>query len=157
MKGNISLCSALALSSVLFFFSCSKKSDPAPSRDQLLSTAKGWKITDASVTVANVTQSIMSSIPACSLDNIIYFKSTGAYLEDEGATKCTSTDPQTVESGTWKFNTDKTVITVISSDPNNPGTVTLTVVSLTATTLVVKESFSVNGVTGFATSTLTAL
>jgi len=157
MKTNISLCSAFVLISALFFSSCSKKSDPTPPKDQLLTAAKGWKLTDAKVTVSGITQSIFSAIPACVVDNITFYKSTGDYLEDEGATKCDSADPQTLESGTWKFNTDKTIITVTSSDPANPGTVALTLVSLTATTLVIKESIDVGGgVTALGTYTFTA-
>jgi hypothetical protein len=147
----------LVLSSLLFISSCSKKNDPAPSRDQLLATAKGWKLTNVTLTSsANVTQTIFSSIPTCVADNIIYFKSTGAYLEDEGASKCDSTDPQTVESGTWKFNTDKTVITVTSSDPTNPDIASQTIASLTATTLVIKMNIDVGGVTFVGNYTFTA-
>jgi len=121
-----------------------------------VATAKGWKLTDATATIANVTQPIFSAIHACIVDNLIYFKNTGAYLEDEGAMKCNSTDPQTVESGTWKFNADKTVLTVTSSDLSNPTITSQTVASLTVTTLVVKMNIDIGGNTVVGTYTFTA-
>jgi hypothetical protein len=49
----------------------------------------------------------------CFIDNIITFTSGPEVIVDEGATKCSSSDPQTF-SGTYSLNSDKTQLTVSS-------------------------------------------
>jgi hypothetical protein len=44
----------------------------------------------------------------CNKDNIITFTTAGVYNQDEGATKCNSSNPQTVEHGTFNFTTNET-------------------------------------------------
>lgn len=56
-----------------------------------------------------------SSFTACEKDNTVTFTSSGSYIVDEGATKCRSTDPQVQESGTWRFTTNETKISIGST------------------------------------------
>lgn len=46
----------------------------------------------------------------CVTDNIITFTSDQQIIADEGATKCNSSDPQTI-TGTYSFNSDNTQLT----------------------------------------------
>ena len=47
----------------------------------------------------------------CSKDDFIRFETPNVFKEDEGSTKCNSTDPQT-KTGTWVFNADQTILTI---------------------------------------------
>ena len=123
---------SLAAAVALFVMSCSKKSDPAPTAEQYLTHSAGWKLTDAKAGSTD----IFSSLPTCSTDDIFKFTltsgSTGTYIEDEGASKCDSSDPQTADSGKWVLSSDGKQLLII-----NPDTTTLTVATLNSTTFSV--------------------
>lgn len=97
---------------------CSKKKDetPAPSKTDLL-TDKNWVATAYTVSPGivfpggtTVTDIYAQSQP-CDRDDFIRFEKPNVLKNDEGATKCSPTDPQTT-TGTWVFNADQTIITV---------------------------------------------
>ena len=69
----------------------------------------------------------------CSCD-ILKFKIDGSYLQDEGITKCQFADPQIIETGTWSFSNNGTVLTVIpAGDTRETFTIALTATTLTVT------------------------
>ena len=47
-------------------------------------------------------------LPPCNTDDITIFKTDFTYVEDNGATKCNTSDPQILETGTWSFTTNET-------------------------------------------------
>jgi hypothetical protein len=131
-------------------FSCSKKNDPAPAtREQLLTTAKGWILTAGTINPPIQIPGAPSGTPAisdffglfledCEKDDVFLFTSSGQYRIDEGATKCDPSDQQIKEQGTWAFNSAKTVITVTQADG---GSYDINISELSATTLKITESF----------------
>lgn len=90
---------------------CKKDSDPVatPSRTDLL-TAKSWRLTTVTASL-NGLPLPASSLPACYLDDSFKFNADKTVIQDAGATKCSSTDPQT-QSGTWSFNNDQSKLTI---------------------------------------------
>ncbi|TVT41295.1 hypothetical protein FNT36_07515 [Hymenobacter setariae] len=85
------------------------ESTPAPSRTDLL-TAKSWRLTTINATL-NGSPLPSSLIPACYNDDLFKFNADKTVVQDAGANKCNSTDPQT-QSGTWSFNTDQSKLTI---------------------------------------------
>lgn len=107
---------ALTLLSIVFT-SCEKDKDNKPDNVGLL-TGKNWKMTAFTIDPAidwfgNGTQvtNIYAQLPACAKDDLAVFNKNGTVNFDEGASKCSPNDPQTT-SGTWAFNTDKTILSV---------------------------------------------
>lgn len=109
----------------LLLASCNKDKDKT-TRDYILDN-NCWKIVKVetkgvgSQTYIDATNSFFD---ACSLDNCYDFKADGSYTVTEGATKCVSTDPETVETGTWTLSADEKILTYTSSDNEvNSGTI----------------------------------
>jgi hypothetical protein len=127
---------SIALMAVLTFSAC-KKDDPAPpTKTELIS--RNWKITAMTGTFPPLpTADLYAQLQACEKDNILKMSSNGTYTLDEGATKCAPTDPQIVETGSWSFSNNETKITVMSE--------TFDIVSLSATTLVLKQDVAAGG------------
>lgn len=114
--------------------SCKKDSDtatPAPATKTALLTAKSWKVTD--LKIGGV--SLFSSLPSCTKDDLIKFNTNKTAVFDEGATKCSSSDPQTA-NGSWDFTTNETKLKI--TDPD--GTVIEgTIGTLNSTTLIFSD------------------
>ena len=93
------------LSIGLIIYSCKKSSDNSPSKTEIITSAT-WKYDTAAIDFNKdgkpETQIPPGTIATCKLDNIITFKKDSTGILDEGATKCTSTDPQTT-AFTWYF------------------------------------------------------
>ena len=126
---------------------------PAPTKTELL-TNKNWVLTAETVSPGinaggTVITDLYGQMPACSKDDFIRFETPNVYKEDEGATKCSSTSPQTT-TGTWVFNADQTIITTTSqgSTPQS-----LNVVELTDSTLKITVVVANNGVNYTITAT----
>ncbi len=107
---------ALAVLSIAFV-SCEKDKDNKPDNTELL-TGKNWKLTAFTIDPAidwfgngTLVTNIYAQLPTCAKDDLATFNKNGTVNFDEGATKCDPNDPQTT-SGTWAFNTDKTIISV---------------------------------------------
>src|SRR5258706_6842680 len=106
----------LVFVAILVVVSCTKKETTPPTAGEtngtLLAGAKGasksWSLTSATVSVNGGSAQAISDIPACESDNVFVFSnnSTQDYSETEGATLCQSTDPQTIEKGSWAFTSD---------------------------------------------------
>ncbi|MBF9235967.1 hypothetical protein I2I05_01025 [Hymenobacter sp. BT683] len=158
----------LILSLALVAAACGKDGDPTPdkpavsAKTALLTTPK-WRITAivGTTTFGGQTTTIngYASLPACQKDNFGKFNVDKSVVMDEGATKCSTTAPQS-KTGTWSFNAAETELTTV--DPSQPtGTLQHTVVAevlqLTATALKVKTTTTqtVSGFTIVSTATTT--
>jgi hypothetical protein len=107
MKRNL-LMMFVALVSLV---SCSKKSDPAPTKEQLLTISKGWVLSDYTVTSKTGTlKEEFSDFAPCSQDDLYKFTSDGKAKSTEGATSCSPATPDS--NFTWSFNGDKTKMTL---------------------------------------------
>lgn len=130
--------------------SCKKDSDtPAAATKTDLLTAKNWKTTDLKVNGVSVFNSGL--IDACDKDNLIKFNTNKTAIFDEGATKCSSTDPQT-RNGSWDFTTSETKLKVTNPDGD---VVEATIGTLNSTTLIVSDP-NFNGLGQTAETTYTA-
>lgn len=75
-----------------------------------LMTQQTWKYENAGIDAdknGSIDSPLPITIPACTTDNTITFSSDGKGVVNEGATKCTTTDPQTVPV-TWSFTNNET-------------------------------------------------
>lgn len=127
---------ALLVSFVFAFSSCEKDSNEEPesvSKTGLL-TSEGWMFKSAVVTFPAPfgTQDIFAQMDECEKDNIITFKTDKTVIEDEGATKCDPSDPQTLPGGTWAFTNGETEL-VLDGE-------TFTITSLTSSELLIEYS-----------------
>lgn len=115
---------------IVLFGSCSKSADPALTKEQLLSQSKGWITTAVSIEPAIFgTSDFYSILEKCIQDDVVFFTSAGLYRKEEGATKCSPSDPVVWDEGTWTFNSDKSIITETSS---TGGSLDYTVLGLSA-------------------------
>jgi len=91
---------------------------------------KNWVVTAFTVDPAFpvVGTNLYNQIPACTKDDITKFAADGKATFDEGASKCSVTDPQTT-TGSWAFNTTETVLSVTYA---NGTTTSLTIKTLTS-------------------------
>lgn len=105
------------LSIALFFVACDKDDSGASNTDKL--TNGQWKIISsvAKFTFNGIEQTVdaFGQLPACQKDNLAEFQADGTLIADEGATKCSTNDPQQ-ETGTWEFAQGETHIIVVSDD-----------------------------------------
>ncbi len=60
----------------------------------------------------------MQHMEDCEKDNIMQFKATGIYVDDEGSLKCDSKDKQT-RKGVWEFIENETKLLVDNEDTLN--------------------------------------
>ncbi len=56
-----------------------------------------------------------SQLEDCSRDDLWIFKDNGKVDYDEGGTKCSNDDPQTIVSD-WAFNSDETIVSITDAD-----------------------------------------
>jgi hypothetical protein len=113
--------------------SCSKDDDEQKLTKTQMLTRK-WKQSDLLISEngASFTSIFNFFFDECEKDNIWEFKADGSVVVTEGNSKCDSSDPDVVASGTWAFaeNETKLVISVVG-EPSE----TLTIGELTATSL----------------------
>lgn len=95
-----------------------------------LLTAHPWR--EVSDRVDGVEQH--NSAP-CSADDMYIFRSDYGFAFDEGATRCQVTSPQSIELGTWAFNTDESRVLLYLTGFATPSDGYLT--TLTENTLVI--------------------
>ena len=112
-------------------------------------TTGTWKFSNATVGGTNVNALLQS----CQKDNILTFTVALNGTLDEGPTKCNAGDPQ-VGAFTWNFASGETVLN-ISATLFTGGSSTFTLVSLTATELIVSQNITVGGTTQNAVVTFT--
>jgi hypothetical protein len=157
MKTNLHRSAALSLIALFILFSsCSKDDDnttAAASKSALLS--RNWKQTDLLAgQVGSAEVSVFNTFfESCNKDDIWQFKADGTYKVVEGASKCASTDPDTVTSGTWQLTENDTKI--IIDDISEPAE-TLTIRELTSSSFKASGTQVSNGTTFTATIVFTA-
>ncbi|QNE38201.1 hypothetical protein F1C16_00835 [Hymenobacter sp. NBH84] len=145
---TVGLCAALLMAG------CTKEeSDQAAPKSKLTAkesmlTAKNWRITTiASTTVitadgiAPITTSFDSYalLTSCQKDNFAKYTIDKTIVVDEGATKCSATDPQT-QTYTWSLNADETELTVSGKLNGADHTEKAELLQLTSTTMQVRTT-----------------
>ena len=113
----------LLLVAIIFVAGCSKEANIT--KTDLIS--KAWKYKRFSAVAGALTVDVLSTMQPCELDDIYRFNSNKTYSVEEGATKCDPSDPQIIESGSWRFNTAETKLYL--------GTDSVEVIELTSTSL----------------------
>ena len=98
-----------------------------------------WRFSGATVGGADVS----GFLQACQKDNILTFAAAGTGTLNEGATKCNAGDPQSTPF-TWAFQSGETQL-FISATLFTGGNSTFTLVTLTATQLVLSQVITVGG------------
>lgn len=120
--------------------SCQKDNNtpaPAKTKTELITTGT-WKFSAATVGGSDAS----AFLQTCQKDNIMTFVAAGnTGTIDEGATKCNSADPQT-NTFTWSFTSGETILN-ISATLFTGGSSTFTLVSLSATQLVVSQMITI--------------
>lgn len=133
----------LGLGLALFFSACGKDEDNASNTDKL--TSGQWKLTSsvAKFTFNGVEQTVdaYAQLAACQKDDFAEFKADGTLVSDEGATKCSPSDPQQ-DNGTWALTQNETHIVVAGTDYNFDAEI----VELTSSKLRVKFDTNLNGI-----------
>jgi hypothetical protein len=97
--------------------SCKKedeKTTPAKTKTELL-TSKPWKSTALTINPGlsiggTIITDFFAQLPSCSKDDTDKYNAGGTGVNDEGATKCDPTDPQSTPF-TWVFNPSETILT----------------------------------------------
>lgn len=96
------------------FIGCQKKSDPAPTKADHISSS-AWKYESGGIDGdknGTIDFSFSSAnVPACYSDNTILFNKNQTGVTNEGATKCNASDPQT-SPFTWSFADNQTNLTI---------------------------------------------
>ena len=94
------------------FISCAKKDFSAPkSKSQLLTRSPWYFASYEQKTDNNPWIDNSASLPICGEDNYIMFQINNIFVENEGRTKCNSSDPQT-SSSPYRFAEGNTKIVI---------------------------------------------
>jgi hypothetical protein len=122
---------------VILVLSVSCKKDPALSKKDMI-TGK-WKPIANTISPGvdwdfdgDIDTDIYSILDACEKDNFSLFNANGTGEENEGATKCDATDPQTY-SFSWSLKNNDAVLVVDGDE--------FTIEQLTETTMKVRTSY----------------
>jgi hypothetical protein len=80
------------------------KKDKTKSNTELMALAP-WKLIKAEFKTGTATTwtDITSSYAPCEKDDNYIFSANGTYENNEGASKCSPSDPQIIETGNWGF------------------------------------------------------
>ena len=139
MKNQITTLLTGLFTVLLVLASCKKDDNPAPkTKTDLIATAT-WKFSAATVGGSDVS----AFLQACQKDNILTFAAAGSGTVDEGPVKCNMSDPQT-NPFTWSFASSETILNV-SATLFTGGSSVFTIVSLSATQLIVSQNITVGG------------
>lgn len=115
----------LSLMMLLALASCKKEDPVIEKTTKEYLTAHNWKMTaqviDPGINLGGTTITDMFVyLPDCTKDDVTKFESNGSITDDEGATKCDPTDPQTTTDGNWVLSSDNKTVTI--SYPNEDPT-----------------------------------
>lgn len=122
---------------------CSKDGSTTPASKTEFLTKQAWKIDKSGLDAdKNGTIDIEDSWDACELDNTFLFKTDGTGTFDEGATKCTDTDPQT-SSFSWTFKNNETILSGEITQLGFSGDANMSI--LNSTNLEVYKDITVTG------------
>lgn len=110
----------LALASCFVLFSCKKDNNNSnqSTKTQLLTTGS-WKYDSGGADLdhngsIDLTLEFLNAVPSCLLDNIVTFKTDGSGVNDEGASKCDPSSPQTT-SFNWNFVNNENAVNISGS------------------------------------------
>jgi hypothetical protein len=117
----------------------------------LTGASKGWLFESIKVNGVEAIDSFISD--TCDKDNSVIFASDGTFTEVGNETKCDSSEPATLDSGSWSLNSDNTELTISSSDSDGFNLV-LKKLSVTATNITGEYSESGGGLTIIANVTM---
>jgi hypothetical protein len=133
--------SVMSLILTSFLSSCTQDSDTilTPPTNTELITSASWKFSSATVGGSDVS----AFLQGCQKDNTMLFAAAGTGVADEGASKCNGADPQTTPF-TWNYDTNETALHV-SAILFTGGSSDFTLVSLSASQLVVSQAIDVSG------------
>jgi len=131
---------------LLSFFSCQKDNNPAPNKAQLI-TSSTWNFSTASIDQNNDGVGDISVPPSvllpCYTDNTLTFTANGSGVLNEGAVKCTASDPQTV-TFTWNFsNSEQNINFSTAIFPGASGD--FKIIKLDASQLVLSKLVTLSG------------
>jgi len=102
----------LSLLFIVILAGCKKDDDVKASVEaQLTEPKNGWVFTSMKFGDFD----FISLLDACEKDNALIFTSDGKFTIADNTT-CEAGDPAIIESGTWSLNSDKTELTINSSD-----------------------------------------
>ncbi|AHJ96172.1 hypothetical protein [Hymenobacter swuensis] len=120
-----------------------KPNGPTLTANETLLTAKNWRITAVIGTTTFLGQTITTDgyplLKTCQKDNFVKYNADKTAVSDEGATRCSTNDPQT-SSFTWSFNAAENELTATGPVNGTTQTVKAAVLELTATTLRVRTT-----------------
>ncbi|MCX6204935.1 MAG: DUF5004 domain-containing protein [Bacteroidetes bacterium] len=140
----------ITIVALLIISACSKGGDsantPTASKTTLL-TSSDWGIVGVQqkVVSASVWTDNYASMKACEKDNRVIFKANGSYETNEGATKCSASDPQILESGTWSLTQNETMLVIQAT--NSSQIMNATIETLTTSSLIFSYTQVISGVT----------
>ncbi|MGN6164222.1 MAG: hypothetical protein ACTHOF_06765 [Flavisolibacter sp.] len=110
----------LSISICFAFLSCKKDDSSSDKQTKTdLITSGSWKYESGGADIdkngsIDVDLESTGQIPACLLDNSATFNANGTGINDEGATKCDNSLPQTT-TFTWAFVNNETAINIAGS------------------------------------------
>jgi len=122
---------------------------------------KTWKVTATTEKKGDQpAENLYLDVPSCFQDNLYTFQASGAFVLDEGPTRCDQQDPQT-RTGTWALSNSGTTLRgtiTLATQPGNDASLELggVIESLTATRLMLVERDTTGGVTTVTRTTLMA-
>jgi hypothetical protein len=128
-----------SLTAVVCLTACSKSSDNSNTKTKTeLITQSSWKFDNAKVGGIDVS----AFLQPCQKDNVIVFASAGTGTLDEGATRCSQNDPQTI-AFTWNFANNDTlhVSTVLFTGGGSD----FKIVTLNDAQLILSQDITVSG------------
>jgi IPT/TIG domain/Lipocalin-like domain len=99
---------------------------------QLL-TDKNWRLTAYTSDNGSRVTDVYATLDACEKDDLLRFELPNIFTYDQGATRCSASDPQT-QTGTWAFNANQTKLTTTLGGLTDTSDIT----ELTANTLKIR-------------------
>ena len=123
------------LTAIVILSSCKK--DKELSKTELI-TKQPWKLTAfiQKNLSTGAEQDNFAPMSACYKDDNFVYKADMSFEGNAGATKCSNTDPQVFQSGSWSFKNNESIVeTVITSGLSAGSTFEYSVTSITSAEL----------------------
>jgi hypothetical protein len=139
---------------ILSSSSCKKDDDPVPKTKTELLTLGGWKLvkgefrTNPSLPWTDGT----GILQPCEKDDVNLYKTDTNYEINEGASKCTASDPQVYEVGKWAFQNNETELK--TTETGSPTSIIWGIEQISETTLILTTSENVGGTVYYVRSTM---
>lgn len=129
--------------------SCSKDDEDevapvVPTKTELI-TAKNWRISAFTYKEgSSQTQDFYAQFGSCTRDDFYKFNTDKTFKFDEGATRCSTSDPQT-ETSAWDINADGTILLLLEMKGSTTAEL-YNVVELTDSKLRISQTYTGSGV-----------